>query len=42
MAGTEERAAGARSERVYLRVADARWPRAEPTILREEVARDAQ
>jgi hypothetical protein len=42
MAGTEERAAGARGERVYLRVADTRWARAEPSILREEVAWDAQ
>jgi hypothetical protein len=42
MAGAEECTARTRGERVYLRVADARRPSAEPTILREEVARDAE
>ena len=42
MAGAEECAPSARGERVNLRVAYPRWPRAEPTILREEVARNSQ
>jgi hypothetical protein len=42
MAGAEQCTARARGECIYLGVADARRPSAEPTILREEVARDAE